>query len=133
MVQYYNTDMTTQLNLCDLNANGDDDDFLNDTIFPIGSPYIEKCKLIYFFKLESVSAINIALINCRSLKKNFRNVEKFLVTLSKPLTAIALTETWLTSVNQDTYSLRGYNFISQPRIDKPGGGIGIYEIGRAHV
>jgi hypothetical protein len=49
-----------------------------------------------------------------------------LVTLSKPLTAIALTETWLTSVNQDTYSLRGYNFISQPRIDKPGGGIGIY-------
>ena len=60
------------------------------------------------------------------MKKNFSNIVNLLSTLSRPLTAIALTETWLTVSNQDTYQLPGYKFVSHIRINKTGGGVGIF-------
>ena len=65
-------------------------------------------------------------INCRSMKKNFSNIVNLVSTLSRSLTAIALTETWLTVLNQDTYLLPGYKFISRTRTNKTGGGVGIF-------
>ena len=94
--------------------------------FPKNSPYIEESKLNDFFNFQSSSAINLIHINCRSLKQNFREVVNFLELLSKPLTAIAMTETWLNASNQDTFIISGYKFVSQIRSDKIGGGVGIY-------
>lgn len=60
------------------------------------------------------------------MKKNFQSVVNLLSVLSQPLSIIALTETWLTVLNQDAYTIPGYSFVSQSRIDKLGGGVGIF-------
>ena len=112
----------------------DDDEHINDPFlfddpldpFPKHSPYIEESKLNDFFNFQGPSAINLMHVNCRSIKKNFREIVNFIELLSKPLTAIAVTETWLNASNQDTFSLSGYKFISQIRNEKIGGGVGIF-------
>ena len=105
----------------------DDDEILFDaSVNPQNNIYIEECKLNDFFEFQDKPAINVMHINCRSMKKNFSNIVNLLSTLSRPLTAIALTETWLTVSNQDTYQLPGYKFVSHIRINKTGGGVGIF-------
>ena len=98
----------------------------DNTIFQLDSRYIDESKLNEFFRFQCTSAINIIHINCRSFNKNYCGIVNLLRILSKPLTAIAITETWLTVSNQDAFFLPGYNFVSQPRKDKTGGGVGIY-------
>lgn len=117
--------MADHLDLHELDGDGDES-LLSDSFFPSNSRYIEVCELSDFFKFQGTSAINIMHLNCRSLRKNYCNVVNLLTSISKPITAIALSETWLTSLNEDTYSLPGYQFVSQTRDDKPGGGVGIF-------
>jgi hypothetical protein len=64
-------------------------------------------------------------INCRSLRKNFDSIHH-LLTICHPLTALALSETWLTAEIQDDYVIPGYNFVSAIREGKGGGGVGFY-------
>ena len=45
--------------------------------------------------------------------------------LIKP-TVVALSETWLSPGDENYYNLPGYSFISSPRLDKRGGGVGLY-------
>jgi hypothetical protein len=42
------------------------------------------------------------------------------------ISAIAVTETWLSDSLRDGYDIPGYNFISLPRTGKSGGGVGIF-------
>jgi len=42
------------------------------------------------------------------------------------VTCIAVTETWLTTENQDYFQLPNYSFVSKTRQSKLGGGIGLY-------
>lgn len=91
-----------------------------------GSLYIDESQLNDFFDFQCTTAFNMIHINCRSLNKNYCDIVSILEILSKPLTAIVLTETWLTTTNQDTFPLPGYNFLCLPRKDKSGGGVGIY-------
>ena len=70
--------------------------------------------------------IAIVHVNCRSLKRNFDGLESFIGSFSHPLTAICVTETWLSSTNDTSFGLPGYSLVSKPRLDKGGGGIGIY-------
>jgi hypothetical protein len=104
----------------------EDDNDCGSAVFSLYSPYIAECKLNDFFEFPGLPAINLIHINCRSMKKNFGNIVNLLSLLSKPLTAIAVSETWLSVVNQDTYHIAGYKFISLPRPDKIGGGVGIF-------
>ena len=46
--------------------------------------------------------------------------------MSSYLSAIAVTETWLTDALHDVYHIPGYKFIGQSRVNKCGGGIGIF-------
>jgi hypothetical protein len=94
--------------------------------FPKNSPYIEESKLNDFFNFQGASAVNIMHINCRRLRRNCREIVNLVELLSKPLTAIALTETWLNTLNQGTFSLPEYHFFSQIRNEKTGGGVGIF-------
>ena len=59
------------------------------------------------------------------IKKLF-SVLNLIDIISSPLTAIAVTETWLTAETESSYSIPGYKFIAKPRIGKLGGGVGIF-------
>ena len=106
----------------------DNEILFNSSISPTNNTgiYIEERQLNDFFEFQHMAAINVMHINCRSMKKNFNDIVNLISTLSGSLTAIALTETWLTTLNEDTYKLPGYKFISQTRINKTGGGVGIF-------
>ena len=43
---------------------------------------------------------------------------------------VALTETWLNDRNCKNFNLKGYDFISQNRHGKKGGGVGLYVVGK---
>ena len=64
-------------------------------------------------------------LNCRSLKKNFTAVTA-LLNKCHPITALAATETWLNEINKDMFSINGYTFLHLGRINKSGGGVGLY-------
>ena len=74
-------------------------------------------------KLNHLSLLHC---NCRSLKASFDNIQILINDLPYPISCLAVTETWLTLHNQDSYLLPGYHFVSQPRIDKRGGGVGLF-------
>ena len=93
------------------------------------SKYIEEDKIRDFFQLHDNSAINFLHINCRSLKKKIENVKLLLSNFYSPLTAVALSETWLKASNEDAYNIPGYSFVSSLRNtcqQKRAGGVGLY-------
>ena len=45
--------------------------------------------------------------------------------LKAPITVIAVSETWLTELLNDVYSIPGYNFFAKSRTGKTGGGVGL--------
>lgn len=65
-------------------------------------------------------------INCRSLPHNFDSIRSFISSLGISLTAIATTETWLKPHNSSFFNIPGYEYISCSRVDKIGGGVGLY-------
>ena len=72
------------------------------------------------------STLNYLHINCRSLNCNFKSVINLLSQFSKPITAIAVTETWLIPANENFFDIPGYNFIPQSRAHGCCGGVGLY-------
>jgi len=105
------------------------DEGSNSSSFPIlycSSNYISEDKIQEFFHFEEQGAVNIIHINFRSLKKNFDHVRLLLSNIKYPLTAVALTETWLTADLIYVYNIPGYKFVSQHRCDKFSGGVGFY-------
>jgi len=65
-------------------------------------------------------------VNCRSLSKNYTILTILLKQLQCPIPLIALSETWTTLLSENDYHLPGYNFVAKSRINKSGGGVGIY-------
>ena len=63
----------------DFEESLNDDPLFDDDPLPFvsSSPYIKESKLNDFFKFDGGSAINLMHINCRSLKKNFREILNF--------------------------------------------------------
>jgi len=72
--------------------------------------YICENDLQGFFQFEDKTALNFLHINCRSLTKNFTGLESLLNSVSGKLTAIAVTETWLTETSEKSFHLPGYIF-----------------------
>ena len=46
--------------------------------------------------------------------------------LIKPFSVIGISETWLTDCTAELVNVTGYNFVSNHRKSKTGGGVGIY-------
>jgi hypothetical protein len=93
--------------------------------------YIEESKLNEFFEFDKINKkkcydINLMHINCRSIRKNFFAMRNLLNNTSDYLSAIAVTETWLNPFMSDVYMLPGYNFVSNSRTVKSGGGVGFF-------
>ena len=72
--------------------------------------------------------INFSIIhlNARSLLKNLDQLNLILGSLKKPFSEIGISETWLTDCTAELVNITGYNFVSNHRKSKTGGGVGIY-------
>ena len=64
-------------------------------------------------------------LNCRSLSKNYEQIESLLLSLKHPVSVLALTETWLSNDSCKGVGFDGYVFESKVRIDKRGGGVAL--------
>ena len=82
----------------------------------------EKLKSCAF---ELSQCFSLCHINIRSIKVNLSHFENYLQLLSIDFPVIAITETWLTDITCDLYSLTEYNFVEQHRSNKCGRGVGI--------
>ena len=58
-------------------------------------------------------------------KKNFSSLESFLHVIGNPFCTIGLTETWLRN-SDPKYNLDGFKFMGNNRVERRGGGVGIY-------
>ena len=64
--------------------------------------------------------------NTRSLMRNFDQLNLLLRNLNMPFSVIGVSETWLTDCTAELVNITGYNFVSNHRKSKTGGGVGIY-------
>ena len=65
-------------------------------------------------------------LNIRSLQSNLNHFTTHISLLNHNFPIIALTETWLTDVNHDIYSIPGYNHTYDYRRNRVGGGVSIF-------
>jgi len=98
-------------------------------------PYLPKwdpnqCKYITTDQLNQFAFVEnnftIIQINVRSIKQNFMALTNFINTFNVHPTIISMAETWLKKDEDRFYNIPGYNFVSHPRLDKVGGGVGFY-------
>ena len=88
--------------------------------------YLEENKLNDFLHSDNGSRMNIMHVNCRSMNKNFKSLTNLLHRISEPMTAIGITETWLNSNHEFFCNITGYKFVTNSRVNRPGGGVGLY-------
>ena len=76
---------------------------------------------------EKNDTFSVMHLNIRSLNCNFDNF-RFLTDTSShtKFSVIGLTETWLTHESACLYSLPGYDFVENSRINRKGGGVALY-------
>lgn len=86
--------------------------------------YVDVQDSVSFF--EADLRFNALHLNCRSLNKNFEELELLINSLDSKISVIALTETWLTDEVSQLYTIKGYNLITNNRKNKIGGGIALY-------
>ena len=71
--------------------------------------------------------VSLLHLNCRSLRKNFQNVENMLNNIKIKFDVVAITESWLSSTDDlNLYKINGYEIEYMHRLNKRGGGILIY-------
>ena len=75
---------------------------------------------------DQIKPFSLLHLNARSLQRNFKNWQSYLMTLEYEFTAIGVSETWLRDFICDLYNIPGYNFIENHRSHRSGGGVGIY-------
>lgn len=57
--------------------------------------------------------------------RNFDQLNSLLRNLDTPFSVIGVLETWLTDCTAELVNITGYNFVSNHRKSKTGGGVGI--------
>ena len=76
-------------------------------------------------KCNTNSMFSTLTVNCRSLSTHFDKFEYSLKSLNVNFDCI--TETWIKPVESiDSYNMTDYTFLSKPRMEKRGGGVGMY-------
>lgn len=73
----------------------------------------------------SESGISLLHLNCRSLLGNFDKFRALTMNLLNSFSVVGISETWLNDETSDLVNLPGYNFISNHRLSKSGGGVGL--------
>ena len=72
------------------------------------------------------SMFSILHLNARSLLKNLDQLNLILKNLNRAFSVLGVSETWLTNSTAELVNITGYNFVSNHRKSKIGGGVGIY-------
>ena len=70
--------------------------------------------------------LSILHLNARNLYRNFGKFKHLLGLLDHQFSVIGISETWLNDSNLDLIDIPGYNFVSNHRVNKTGGGVGLY-------
>ena len=65
-------------------------------------------------------------LNIRSISNKFDLLNNLIDTMNIPFQIIGLTETWLNDNNMDYFALNNYEYFGSNRLNKRGGGVGIY-------
>ena len=84
--------------------------------------------IVEYSIVQSVSTVQYCFLFrfARSLLKNLDQLNLMLGSLKKPFSVIGISETWLTDCTAELINITGYNFVSNHRKFKTGGGVGIY-------
>ena len=69
------------------------------------------------------SDFSLLYLNCRNLIGNFDKFKILTRNLRKSFSIIGVSETWLNDETSDLVNFSGYNFISNHRLNKVGGGV----------
>ena len=69
---------------------------------------------------DQIKPFSLLHLNARSLQRNFKNLQSYLMTLEYEFTVIGVSETWLHDFICDLYNLPGYNFIENHRSHRSG-------------
>ena len=65
-------------------------------------------------------------LNARSLVKNQDALAHLLASIIHKFSVLAITETWVKESNVNDLGFEGYNFVSNHRTNKIGGGVGLF-------
>ena len=78
--------------------------------------------------LNKSISLSVMHLNTRSLLGNFDKFRILLANLQKslPVRVIGVSKTWLNDLTSDQVNISGYNFVSNHRNSKTGGGTGLY-------
>ena len=79
-----------------------------------------------FASVNNIPSFSIMHLNTRSLLGNFDKLNLLLGNLQVPFSVIGISETWLNDATSELVNITGYNFASNHRKSKTGGGVGIY-------
>ena len=102
-----------------------DDNFLTPSNWsPSNCKYLTTDDL--FCQSSNLNQFTITQVNSRSLKKNFKSFKLYIFAFKQLPEIITVSETWLNEKDHILYNIPSYNFISNPRIHKTGGGVGLY-------
>ena len=74
--------------------------------------------------------LSIFHLNARSLYGNFGKFKQLLGLLDHEFSVIGISETWLNDSILDLVDIPGYNFVSNHKVKKTGGGVGLYLLGK---
>ena len=77
------------------------------------------------FLSEQGYDISVMHINCRSISKNFPELNT-LLSITGNVTVLALSETWLRPDNEHLFDIPGYKYVCNSRQTKTGGGVALY-------
>lgn len=80
----------------------------------------------YNCKFKDVNTFSVIHFNSRSLYANFDHIKSYLKQFTKPFSVILITETWIHNDGEMDFSIEGYEFISQNRRNKHGGGVAMF-------
>ena len=65
-------------------------------------------------------------VDIRSIKANITDFENYLNMMNIDFSIIGVTETWISDVTCNLYSLEGYELLEKHRLNKMGGGVGFF-------
>ena len=90
----------------------------------------ENCKFValqeFANSVQMTDGVSVLQLNCRSVASNFTKITSFVEISKKYPSVVAVSETWLRDGDEVFYNLPGYRFVSKPRLNKRGGGVGLF-------
>src|SRR5271165_4963104 len=97
-------------------------------IYNLRRAYVTEHKIHDLLKQTTISGsyTTILHLNCRGLGKNYDSIENLIDIIVYQLTAICVTESWVSANAATIYNFPNYTFFSNPRTLKSSGGLGIF-------